>query len=73
VELEKANHPRSSRLIALTPGPSADAYVNFGAKGFISGLIVLKNSQTRNAAPSKQTPKIVTNILKNNAYFLPLN
>jgi hypothetical protein len=26
VELEKANHPRSSRLIALTPGPSADAY-----------------------------------------------
>ena len=26
MELEKANHPRSSRLIALTPGPSADAY-----------------------------------------------
>jgi len=47
--------------------------VNFGAKGFSSGLIMLKKSETRSAAPSKQTPKRDTKPLNNNRYLLPLN
>jgi hypothetical protein len=47
--------------------------VNGDRLGFISGLIILKKSQMRSAAPSKRMPKRGSNALKNNSYLAPLN
>jgi hypothetical protein len=47
--------------------------VNFGAQGFISGRIILKNSQNEERRAFDRTPKRGFNALKNNTYLVPLN